>query len=163
MSTSRKQLKVYVAGSSNLQERGRVKTVLAMVEGHPNMQLTYDWVASKEAYENMHDSSLPFTERPGIASMCAVGALAADVLWFLAPDFTTNGAWFEAGMVDGWNFAQGTISNTARGGPRRRIEVFASGPTRQSVFCSRMREFETDRDAYFELCAFADRFVAGGG
>lgn len=156
---SRKRLKVYIAGSSDLQERGRVKSAIMQVDSHRNMQLTYDWVASKEAYANVADAVLPDEERPGIASMCAVGALAADVLWFLAPDFATRGAWWEVGMVDGWNFAQGTISNTARGGPRRRIEVFASGPTKQSIFCSRMREFTTDKDAFFELCALADRFV----
>lgn len=155
-----RQLRVYVAGSSDPQERGRVKAAITQVKAHPHMQLTYDWVASKEEYANITDAELPAEERRELARLCAVGALAADVFWLLAPDFPTRGAWFEAGMVDGWNFLHGVGSSPPNDSFHRHIDTIASGPTQQSIFCSRMVEYATDKDAFFALCSFADRFVA---
>jgi hypothetical protein len=61
---------------------------------------------------------------------------ASDAVWFLVPTppETTRGAWYEAGYADS----------------EKKHLVF-SGDTRQSVFCARGIEFETDAGALVYL------------
>jgi hypothetical protein len=144
------RLRVYVAGSSDPQERGRVKVAMMQVKGHPNMELTLDWVSMVEAAGSANEG-LSLAQREDASEDAIRGVISADVVWLLAPDHVTRGAWYECGIVEGWNRAQACTQWL----PRRRIAMIASGQTQQSIFCSRMLEVESDKDAFFDLCKMA--------
>ena len=141
---------MYIAGSSNPMEKGRVSAAMSMVKSHPNMHLTLDWLEIIEAAGSAN-AGLSYAVRHKAALDDIEGVITANVLWLLAPDNGGKGCWFEAGVAEGWNRAAKM--------PQQQIQIIASGNTQQSIFCACMQEFATDRDAFFKLAGFADAFV----
>lgn len=142
------QLVVYVAGSSDPQERGRVMTAMSMVKGHPHMRLALDWVQAIENAGGVRNEGLTYAQREDAAQTAITSVLASDAVWLLVPNSLSRGAWYEGGIASGWN---------ASGG--RKISVYASGPTQRSIFCALLSEFETDADAFVALSHRANKLA----
>jgi len=133
---------IYVAGSSAPSERPRVLAAMARVRAHQSMRLTHDWVAVIDAVraagEALHDAV-----RRRSASDDLGGVARADVLWLLAPDVPSTGAWVELGYALGGGHC----------GVRRRIVV--SGPARPRCVFAALADVEcdSDEDAWQAICA----------
>jgi len=143
-----KRLVVYVAGSSDPQERGRVMTAMSMVKGHPHMRLALDWVLAIENTGGIRNEGLTYAQREDASQTAIAAVLVSDAVWLLAPNNLSRGAWYEGGIAQGWN---------ASGG--RKILLCASGPTQRSIFCAQMAEFETDADAFVSLSHRANKIA----
>jgi len=67
------------------------------------LTISHDWITALESEAGTPESELPRTVRLRHATDDLLGALAADIVWFLVPDKGTHtaGAWIEFGAAIG--------------------------------------------------------------
>jgi nucleoside 2-deoxyribosyltransferase len=121
-------LRVYVAGASKEPERVRWAMDSLRSAG---CKVTLDWLAVIEKAGSANEG-LSDAQRARAAHDDLVGVQVADVLWVLAPENTSTGAWVELGYA----LALGTI-------------VVVSGHARtRSIFAALAgHEFDSDDEA----------------
>jgi nucleoside 2-deoxyribosyltransferase len=100
------------------------------INAAPWATLTHDWLAAiAQAGNANHGLSDPERRDYATADLCAVKA--CDVLWLLAPETVTRGAWLETGYA----LALGK-------------RVVVSGNGTQSIFCALGYEVSDDLGAF---------------
>lgn len=109
-------LRVYVAGASKEPERVRAAMEAVRAAG---FKITLDWLAAIEeagaANEGLSDE-----DRRRYAKEDLRSVQRADVVWVLAPESTSTGAWVELGFAlairdgCGWNDLAIVVSGAAR-------------------------------------------------
>lgn len=121
-------LRVYVAGASAEPDRARWAMDAVRASG---AEVAHDWLAAIEAAGSAN-GGLAHVVRQRAATECLEAVESSDVLWLLAPETPSAGAWVELGAALGAG-----------------IEVIASGPAcGRSIFCSlAVDECPTDADA----------------
>lgn len=92
--------RVYVAASSREVERVRRCQALAAEWG---WELTLDWLTPMLANidRGVRDTDLPADEQHRHAEEDRMAIYAANLVWFLAPNAPTKGAWYELGWAHG--------------------------------------------------------------
>ena len=133
-------LRVYVAGSS--REIPRVRAAHRALR-EAGFELAYDWTHGVEAAvaRGVSEDAMPDGEAHAVATRDLAGVNAADVVWLLAPEQPTRGAWVELGVADALG------SDIVVSGPRCRQSVF----TRLGWLC----------DTYAEALAVIGRMEGG--
>lgn len=120
-----RRLRIYIAGASKEPERVRAAMAAARFGG---FDITLDWLAAIQnagaANEGLDDA-----ERRRYAFEDCAAVRAADVVWLLAPENASTGAWVELGFA----IALG-----------KRIVV--SGPARTRCIFAALADHETDLD-----------------
>lgn len=118
---------IYIAGSS--AEPARVRWAMDAINATPGLRVAHDWLASIERGAPAN-AELSLAERRTYAADDLRAVHAAAVVWFLAPEKPTRGAWLEVGYA----LALGKV-------------VIVSGDTAQSIFCALAVECSCDADA----------------
>ncbi len=114
------------------------------VKALPGCTLTLDWLAPIEAGKPANGFSAAEGATYARGDLDAI--TKSDVMWLLAPESVTRGAWFEVG------FAMGLRQR----GPK----IIASGNVMQSIFLSLVHPFAADADALAYLKEVAE--IANG-
>ena len=112
------------------------------VEAQEGMELTHDWLTVMEGIDTPEED-VPDNVRAKEAMGDLAGVWKADTVWFLAPNITTRGAWFELGFAVAGRWAKDNL------------HIIASGPTKQTIFCALCEESETDELAKGRLLELA--------
>jgi hypothetical protein len=130
-------LAVYVAASSREMPRARWAMDALRAAG---VRITCDWVAAIEA-AGAANEGLTDEQRRRYASEDLYGLRLADVVWLLAPETPSAGAWVELGYAMAW----------------RHLRIVVSGPSRVRCVFAALADLETDRDedALAEIVAMA--------
>lgn len=123
---SRQDLRIYIAGASKEPERVRHAMQRAADLGY---EITYDWLTAVEV-EGAANEGLADVKRKHYARADLDAIRAANVVWLLAPEGGSTGAWVELGFA----LALGRI-------------VFVSGRSRQRCIFTSLALFEFDDDA----------------
>lgn len=133
-------MNVYLAGSSAPSERERIRLWKRRLE-EVEITIVSTWIASVETYGNNPREATRAMRRVW-AHNCLAEIAHANVFWFLVPptDAATRGAWAELAYAQSW-------ASTC--------ELFASGDTKQSVFCALALEFAEDKLAFDEIVQLA--------
>ena len=132
------RLRAYIAGAS--AEADRVRHWMDQVECQPDMQLTLDWLAAIEAHGGLANQGLSDDDREAVSAANWRAIQEADVVWLLAPQLPSAGAWVELGLA----IASG------------RVRVLVSGPARlRSIFCALAEEHDSDHEAWGALVQMA--------
>lgn len=121
---------LYLAGAS--AEADRVQRAMDLVRSHPGLRLTQDWLEAIRKDGGGNESLHPQLRRLR-ASEDLDGVRQARIMWLLAPDNQSTGAWVELGYA----LALGVM-------------VVVSGPAaKRCVFASLTHvEFSTDAEAW---------------
>lgn len=129
-------MRVYVAGAS--REMDRCAAAMALVR-ELGGTITCDWVEAIRAHgpanEGMTDE-----DRRSFATEDLKGVSDADVLWLLAPEGASAGAWTELG------FALALRSTRARLDPARPMRIVVSGPASARSIFSALADEEIPSD-----------------
>ncbi len=121
-------MKIYIAGASKEPERVRRWMSAARTAG---LVITLDWLAVIEAVGHANEG-LSDEDRTKYAVDDWRAVREADLVWLLAPENPSTGAWVELGL--------------ALAG---QIEVIVSGPARhRSIFAALATEYDHDEDAF---------------
>jgi hypothetical protein len=116
-------VKVYVAGASKEPERVRRAMNAVLAEG---WELTHDWLAEIERVGSANDG-LTLAQRCDSATRDLRAIREADMVWLLAPENDSTGAWVELGYVLG--LYDGCFVSTPG--------IVVSGPgSGRSIFCA---------------------------
>jgi hypothetical protein len=157
----KRQVKVYVAGSSHTYERERVHRILNLVKEHPYLQLTHDWLAIIERVRTTTaDSALAQEDRVHYAMGDLTGVQQSDIFWYLHPnEIPSHGASFEFGAA--WGLASQWSMDGVYTGHSRVLIV--SGPKhRVSIFCALAdHQWGNDAEAYQWLDSHARYLIEG--
>ncbi len=122
--------------------------MMDQVRGAEGLELAHDWIAD-QATEKTPDTELSHDQRRHYAVNDMMAVSRADVVWLLAPNELTIGAWVEFGFAMGLAFERGLDGGCA---PR----MVASGPTSQTIFCACAHEEHAyDQQAFESIVAFA--------
>lgn len=135
-------MKVYVAGAS--KEPDRVSAAMRWLRnaGHT---ITLDWLAAIEkagaANEGLSDEDRRYYAAEDLAAVAE-----ADVIWLLAPENASTGAWVELGYA----IAIRDCDDKSAGAPL----IVVSGPARMRCIFASFANYETDTDnlAYLWIC-----------
>lgn len=128
ISTPETAFAVYVAAAATPGAAARVAAAIALLRAD-GFVITCTWPETVAKVGNANPRDASDTDRRGWSTQDLTEIDGSDAVWFLVPDppETTRGAWYEAGYADS----------------EKKHLVF-SGDTKQSVFCARGIEFETD-------------------
>ena len=133
---------IYVAASS--KEPKRVREIFQRIEEHPKLELAQDWLTMLESFDVAEDR-LEHEVRKTQAESDLRALRRSNIVWFLAPEEITRGAWVELGYVTALKqFAPDSYS------------IVISGVGNQSIFCSVGEEFPDDESAYERVSELAD-------
>ncbi len=136
---------VYVAGAS--RELERVQRAFDLVEAATLLDLAHDWL-KVQAAEPVADDQLERAKARNYAMGDLVQVDRADLVWLLAPNEPTKGAWIEFGYA------------LARGEGKR---VVVSGSCEQSIFCALADEEHADDVRAFDaIVEWATQLRVGG-
>ncbi len=127
-------MKVYIAASSRIEERNRVRLCMHALEAAPGLELAYDWLTPMQGRTTTRDSELSDSDAIDQARLCLKGVEDAEAVWLLAPNSPTRGAWVELGVAH----SESKL-------------IVGSGDYRQSIFCQ-LADFLYEKDA--EALAF---------
>lgn len=137
-------MKVYVCGASAEPERVRRAMDAVLAEG---WALTHDWLSEIERVGTANDG-LTEGQRFDSAARDLEAIHAADVVWVLAPEDTSTGAWIEFGY---------TLGRSSGGGPGGGPGLIVSGAaSKRSIFCALVYEHDSDDEALDRLRGVAD-------
>jgi hypothetical protein len=136
---------VYVAGAS--RELARVQRAFDLVGAATLLDLAHDWL-KVQAQEPIPDDQLARAQARRYAAEDLAHVVRADLVWLLAPNEPTKGAWIEFGYA------------LARGEGKR---VVVSGPCEQSIFCALAdEEHADDVKAFDAIVEWATQQRVGG-
>ena len=147
----KRQVKVYVAGSSHPDEHERVHRVFNLVKEHAYLQLTYDWLKVIERVGASAPTNISQEQRVAYAMEDLEAVHTSDIFWYLQPDGPPSmGASFEFGAA--WGLAsqwtlQGNYMGAAQASSIPSRVLIASGvdPDAQHIFCA-LADYQWDND-----------------
>lgn len=132
-------MKAYLCGA--FSERARVKAMMSRLR-EAGIEISFDWTADPPPGVTC-DADLTAEQRSTYARADLRGVELADVVWLLAPESTSRGAWVEFG------YALAVQAITIVSGPAWRSSIFTEVAN---------HTFESDEEALSHLVS-----VFGGG
>lgn len=127
-------ISIYVAGSSDISERPRVRAVMNAVAALHGAHLSLDWLAAVEKAGSAN-AGLTHEQRATHAREDMAAILTSDVLLLLVPTAPSAGCWVEMGVALAIARSVTTLS------------IVCSGNTERSIFCALGVEMADDEVA----------------
>ncbi len=156
------KLLVYIAGASARPFRERTRKWMRKVcAPSSSMTLTLDWLSIIEHVEAQGggaNEGLTDEERREYGEADWQAVRRADVVWVLAPENSSTGAWCELAFALAHNRFAGQRRDPRDSRPR----VLISGPaSRRCIFAALAQEFDTDEAAYAHLLEIEHAWIEG--